>query len=324
MKYRLQDISVVIPTFNRKEDLEITLRSFIRNIKQLEEVLIIDQSPNKKTKNLIDSLKNKKIKYYRSSVTSLTMARNFGVSNISGTSKIIIFLDDDVSLEKDYFQNIIQVFNSHPQSLGVSGYYLPADNTTTIEQKLRKIFFIEHLEENSCKVLSAYCAVYPSTLNRTIDAHWLPGFNMAFKKEVFEKELFDENLSKYALGEDFDFSYRIYKRYGGRLFLTPKAKLTHRVSNIGRYPSKKISYMNQINHSYINFKNFNQNFNEKIRFLWCIFGIGILRSLKFFITRKNIDWLKLRFYAESLFFCLIHLKEIREGRLKELYNKSNV
>src|SRR3989344_1625974 len=113
--YESKDISVIIPTYNRKEDLKTTLNSLSKNVKNLNEIIVVDQSKNQETKNLIESLNSKKIKYVFSKIPSITIARNLGVKKSSKNSKIICFIDDDVSIGKNYFDEIIRVFHEHPE-----------------------------------------------------------------------------------------------------------------------------------------------------------------------------------------------------------------
>lgn len=315
--YPLKDVSVIIPTFNRADDLAETLTSFKEIIPLLKEVIIIDQSTNAHTKELIRDLKSKKIQYVYSSPPSLTRARNVGISHLSPDTKVALFLDDDVTLEKGYFEALLRVFNEQPEALGVSGYYLPSSvRQNRYEAFLRKIFLIEHLAKDTASVLSAFGAVYPLTLSKTISAQWLPGFNMAFKKEVVDKQTFDENLSRYSLAEDFDFTYRVYLSRPRSLYITPEAKLLHRVSMVERYPAKKSSYMNQIHHVYLNYKDFNGTVKEKFSFIWTLVGITLLRMIRFVGCPSFLEGLKLRFYFSSLFYCLHNLKNIRRGMLE--------
>ena len=313
--YNLNDISVVIPTYNRAEDIKKTIDSFKKVILRLNEVLIIDQSKNDEVERLIKSMKDGKIKYFHIDVPSLTKARNFGIKNLSKKSSIVVFLDDDVTLDKDYFNEILKIFNKFPDALGVGGYYLPPEKkkTNLVETALRRLFLIEHLELNNTRVLSSYGNTYPSRLTKTIKSQWIPGFNMAFKIGTFDEFSFDENLSGYALAEDFDFSYRIYKKHPGALFISPDAKLVHRASIVERHPTEKASYMNQTHHFYLNFKNFNSSLREKLTFFWVIFGISLLRTIQFLSTLKTADKLKLKYYFKSLAYSLFNLNRIRKG-----------
>ena len=312
--YRVRDISLIIPTYNRVDDLRVTLEAIKPHIAKLREIIVVDQSTNDLTKKLVDSLRKKNIIYVRSDVPALTIARNKGVRAASRSSRLILFIDDDVSLDKDYFDEMVRVFNEHPNALGVGGYYLaPGMCEGKFERVVRKLFFIEHHARNSARVLSAYGAVYPSELDSTIVAQWVPGFNMAFKKEVFSKIEFDEKLRRYSLAEDFDFTYRVHTSRPGSLYLTPFAKLIHRVSSIERYPAKRISYMNQAHHFYLNYKNFNKTAKEAAIFLWAVFGITLLRTVLYVLTPSTRNRLKLYYYLASLVQCVSRLSDVKRG-----------
>ncbi len=318
MTYSLKNISIIIATYNRHSDLQKAINSFKQNISSLGEVIIVDQSVDDSTKKVVNGFKNKKIKYYHSNIPSLTAARNMGIDKLSNTSKIAIFIDDDVTLDKYYFNGVLEVFNSYPSAKGVSGYFLPKIKINRFEMILRKVFFIEHWWPNNAQANSAYGAVYPSKLTKMIRSEWIPGFNMAYKTEIFDKEKFDSKLVKYALAEDFDFSLRVNKRYPGSLYITPNAKLIHHVSTVERTLTTKLAYMNQINHIYIHFKVFEGFFNN-IKLFWAFGGIFVLRTIRFIITRNRIDLMKLLFFIKSLGYTYSQLNNIRKGKLKTVY-----
>ncbi|MSS74663.1 glycosyltransferase family 2 protein [Candidatus Pacearchaeota archaeon] len=319
--YSLKDISVVIATYNRSQDLKETLASFKSKLSLIKEVLIIDQSTDLKTKEMIAKIKNKKIRYIHTDIPSLTKARNCGVRKVSKETKFICFLDDDVTLGKEYFEKILEVFNNEPSAQGVSGYYLPKElqKNSFFENTLKKLFAIECFEENRARVLSAYGATYPSKLTKIINTQWLSGFNMTFKKEIGTEFSFDEKLTRYALGEDFDFTYRVFKKYPLGLFLTPHATLVHRASLVERMPTEKLAYMNQINHFYFNYKNFNSSLKEKLTFMWCIGGISFLRFALYLKTRKENERLKWVYCMRSLKHARAHTEKIANGQLSSLY-----
>ncbi len=315
--YALKDIAVVIATYNRAEDLKISLESFKRSLPSLNEVLIVDQSKTTETKDLVASLKNKKVRYFHSPFASLARARNLGAKHLADSTKIVVFMDDDASLPENYFEAILEVFNGHPEAKGVSAYVQQPEVTSQnrFEPLLRRVFFLSRQEKESMRVLSTYGNTYPVPLSKTIQTQWLSGVNMVYKKEVCEDLQFDNNLTGYSLAEDFDFSYRLYKRFPNSLFITPSAQVLHRVSLSERYPTQKIAYVNQINHVYFNFKNFNNTIKEKLIFVWVLFGITLLRTLLFAKTLKKSEGLKLKYYLASLWYCFVHLHAIRKGDL---------
>lgn len=309
-----KDISVIIPTYNRADDLKRTLESFKNDIKHLNEVLIIDQSTNKDTENVVKSLKIRNIKYIHSSTPSLTKARNIGISKCSKKSKFICFLDDDVDLGANYFDEILTVFLQNPDAVAAGAKSLPENvKRSSIENFMRRIFCLENYNKNKMTVSSVFGNNYAFPLEKTINSEWIPGVNMCYKRKAIKGWKFDENFAGYALAEDFDFTYRLFKKHPKGLFISPFAQIKHRASSVERYPDKKIAYMNQINHFYLNFKNFNSTLKEKIVFLWVIFGISIMRILRFLIGMRRTDALKLKFFFSSLIYCMTNLKNIKNG-----------
>ncbi|MBI2631877.1 glycosyltransferase family 2 protein [Candidatus Pacearchaeota archaeon] len=321
--YKASDISVIIPTYNRVVDLKLTLLALKKNLKDLREIIIVDQSTDKKTYELIKKIRNRKVKYVFSKTPSITIARNLGVRKASGGTKIICFIDDDVDIGENYFNEILKVFNTHKEAKGVAAYVSSPEilKMGKAEKILRKIFFLSYSEEENARIISAYGNTYPISLSKVINSEWISGVNMNYLKTVFIRQKFDENLLGYTIAEDIDFSYRLYMKYPNSLFITPYAKLTHRVSNIERYPTEKMSFINQIDHFYFNFKNLNKNWREKVIFIWSLIGISLLRPIKFLISRKMNDYLKMKFYIKSLFYCIKHIKMIKEGILRDFKEK---
>jgi len=317
-KFDLKDISVVIPTYNRSLDLKETLSS-LKTFKDLNEIIVVDQSKDNLTKKLINSLKNNKIKYVYSDVPSITIARNLGVKKSSKSSKIICFIDDDVTLEKGYFSEILKIFNNNPNAKAAAAYVNPVrgDNKVSIiENFIKSLFFLDHFEIDKMRMISAYGNTWALDLKKTINTEWLSGVNMNYKKEIFDKQKFDENLLGYTVAEDIDFSHTLYKRFPDSIFITPYAKIVHRLSDTERYPTEKISYINQVDHFYFYFKHFNKNLWQKLMFSWSLIGITFLRTIRLVIKPTKINYLKWKYFLKSLFYCILNQKEIKRGKLR--------
>jgi glycosyltransferase involved in cell wall biosynthesis len=314
-------ISVIIPTFNRPKDLEITINHIVPLLGQIQEILIIDQSTNNQTKDLIECFNDPKIKYIYSSIPSITIARNIGIKNVLSNSNIICFIDDDVNIENNYFNEISKVFVDHPEAMAVAGYN-KVSAYSNIENILKKIFFLGYVESgNKARIISAYGNTYPGNLNTVINAQWLPGVNMCYRSEVFKYQLFDQNLLGYTLAEDIDFTYRLYKRNPKGLFITPFAMLEHRSSISERAPTAKMSYINQIDHFYFHYKNMNTSYSQKAKFVWSLFGISVLRTLNIIIRPTSSNYLKFKYFFKSFSYCLKHLKIIKQGKVREFLNQ---
>ena len=119
-------ISIVIPTFNREKHLNNCLSSLLLQKKKPFEVLVIDNSDDKYGKKITDSLKKKfkeqniHISSFINPINSGAIARNLGASKAKGD--LIAFLDDDVLLDTNYYEEIEKIFIKYPSALGVHGY----------------------------------------------------------------------------------------------------------------------------------------------------------------------------------------------------------
>ncbi len=118
-------ISVIIPTFNRSSILEKCLSSMEKqNIdKTLFEVIIADDGSTDDTKKIVNSfiLRDQiKIIYLKQVNSGANRARNYAISNACGD--LILFINDDIILEKSMLSQHILSHKKHPQNhLGVLG-----------------------------------------------------------------------------------------------------------------------------------------------------------------------------------------------------------
>ena len=102
----LMDISIIICTKDRPDELSECVGSIQRQSVKPGEIIIVDASNSDETKNLCQVWRNRdllRIKYIRSK-PHLTHQRNLGVA--SSVGKFIFFFDDDVVLDEGYLENI--------------------------------------------------------------------------------------------------------------------------------------------------------------------------------------------------------------------------
>lgn len=101
-------LSIIIPTYNRREMLKQAIESIRVQSYQNFEILIIDDCSNDGTDKLIENYKNiLNIKYYRNSINrGPGYNRNFGFKKSKG--EFIIFMDDDdYYTDNNYFEKAI-------------------------------------------------------------------------------------------------------------------------------------------------------------------------------------------------------------------------
>ena len=115
-------ISIIIPTHNRSEQLEMVLKSIFKlNDKVSFEIIVVDNNSTDNTKAVCNSFKN--IKYVFEKNTAFSKARNTGA--INSTGQILLYLDDDVLVNDGSLTSILKVFKENNKCGAIAGKILP-------------------------------------------------------------------------------------------------------------------------------------------------------------------------------------------------------
>lgn len=320
-------VSVIIPTFNRPEDLRTTIESVVRQSHLPIELIVVDDSSDSRTSELAVEMKGVSaalsinLIYLRGgAVRSLPSARNIGADIAHGD--VLLFLDDDVTLAHDYIEEILKTYASNPSAKGVQGYWACGH---TMSMKFRilnaydRAFFLFHFTQNHCDVLPSLSSNYPLDLKKTVKCEWLSGCNQSYRKCVFSRLKFDEQLIRYAPGgEDIDFSFRVCREFPSSLFITPKARLRHRTSGVSRTPSRNLHVQICANRMHIFYKNREPGLTGRFAFYWSMVGLTLKAVATYLSNRRDrtvnvIESIKNLLCAELLM--LRHRNAARSGDL---------
>lgn len=283
------ELSVVIPTKDRIDDLKSCIKSIIIQNYPVKELIIVDGSDNDSTERYIRSLieSNPELNciYINQKGAGTARARNIGARSTSGN--IIVFIDDDVILDENYMREIASVFED--DALGeIGGVGGKAREKRERERRmfdaLYSIFgliFLRDSRKKGCVTVAGHPARFP---DRSSYVEWLDGKNMAYRKGLignFDERL--ETLGPYAYYEDFDFSYSVNKKY--KLFLNTRAGLIHNASQIARVDPFKVSSIKIQNQYYL----VKKHSFSKAAFFYSSLGLLIAQAVIFMISphRKN-------------------------------------
>lgn len=322
-KSLLKSLSIVTPTYNRDKNLRELLESILLQSEPPKEVIVVDDSDVSKTRDLITEMHNRFVnrgillKYHRGGVKdnrSISLARNIGATR--ATQEIVTFIDDDVVLTRDYVKMIMDVFQGHPNALGVQGMITNFGASTlgtknVFLNSFRKVFFLNHVEEDRCNVLRSGNLSYPYPLNGTIECQWLHGANSSYRKEVFRNFKFDENLKEFSVGEDWDISYRIYKHRSHSLYITSRARVMHAPSETRARSNNDLIHFSTNYLAYLFFKNIEQTTLNRIVFVWSMLGQFITTSL--FSYKKGPRSKIFGSLIHSYYHLVVNLKDVRKG-----------
>lgn len=315
------EVSIVIPTLNRRKDLKELLFSILRQTKLPKEVIVVDDSDNHETRNLITQSKtefsNRKIalKYVHphKKTKSISAARNLGVAQ--SNAEVLIFIDDDVILDKEYVKEIMKIYNMYPNALGVGGYVTNSSAFVLglrrhISNLISKMFFLFHREKDRCRVLRSGYVTYPYSMNGIIKCEWLSGTNSSYKRKILKNFQWDENLKEFSQFDDVDISHRIQKRYPDSLYMSSHAKVIHKVSPSARREQRSLIYFDTMYHTYFFYKNIRQTLLNKMFFFWSRFGYLIT---KFISACTNKEVINILYLIDSNVYALKHFEKIKTG-----------
>lgn len=237
---RKSRLAIGIPTLNRSHDLDLTLKSILKNTVLPNKIIIADQSDDERTFELIKNYKNNsnvEFVYLKLEKRGLTYARNVILEQLNNSNDvdIITFLDDDVTLSTDYIEIIRNTFDNDKTIVGVQGFIV--QDRKKIPKEFLKLNFKYFF--SAPKVFENFENTYPMIVKNgiIIQSEWLSGCNMSYRVECIENEKFEEQFILYALGEDLEFSHRLYLKKK-KLVMNTSARLVHRVSDVARLPSK--------------------------------------------------------------------------------------
>ena len=110
-------VSVIIPTYNRRDSLLRALRSIEEQtlpMAQLE-VIVVDDGSTDDTKTVVDQKFPFALRYLQQKNQGATAARNYGARTCQ--SDILVFIDDDVTIAPQTLEAFIEKFNRESKIL---------------------------------------------------------------------------------------------------------------------------------------------------------------------------------------------------------------
>jgi len=242
------DISIVIPTYFRPEDISALFKSILIQTVLPKEVIVVDDTPDKSIFNMCIKFNN----FFKNKDVVLIYARNKGERSSArarnmgirlSRSKYVLFLDSDALLDRNYIKEILIIFDINDDALGVQGWVVGPGYRRKrgikryLSHFFNKLFLLGNSSINRCNLFE-----YPRILDTTIRCQWLSGSNMTVKRDILNMIKFDDKLYKYSFSEDMLLSHQIYQIHPNSLYMTPDAKLYHLASDQGRMKKSHISY----------------------------------------------------------------------------------
>jgi len=255
------NFTLIICTYQRPKALLTLLNSVKKQSLYPYEILIIDGSTNNETQIILEKNSFINLKYIQVSENErgLTKQRNVGIRNVDSSSEIVCFLDDDTILDENYFEELIKIYDIHPEAVGVGGYisneivwekvqesdgnsknhfyYDGFRRTEALRFRLRKkLGLIDETPPGFMPKFSHGRSIsYLPPSGKTYPVEFFMGGVASYKKVLFKNICFSTYFEGYGLYEDLDFCLRASAI--GKLYVNTKAQLGHYHDSSGR-PNK--------------------------------------------------------------------------------------
>jgi len=202
--------SIIVPVYNRPEEVKELLDSLTLQEYENFEVLIIEDGSKNTCSHVIEMFRNKlNLFYYFKENEGPGPTRNFGSERASGD--YLIFFDSDCLVPSLYLKNVDEMIKKHkPDAFG--GPDAAHENFTPIQKAI------------SYSMTSFFTTGGIRGKKRGMDKFHPRSFNMGISKQVYSVT---GGFRKMRFGEDIDFSLRIIES-GFRTMLFEKAFVYHK------------------------------------------------------------------------------------------------
>lgn len=202
--------SIIIPVYNRPDEVKELLESLTLQTCQDFEVVIVEDGSSLKCEDVALSYKNKlTLSYHYKINEGRSIARNYGISKASGEYYIIF--DSDCIIPSHYFETVRDFLKENPVDC-FGGPDAAHPSFTPVQKAISysmTSFFTTGGLRGSGKKITKF---YPRS------------FNMGFNKKVMEATGGFPNI---PLAEDIELSFRIEKA-GLKIALIEKAFVYHK------------------------------------------------------------------------------------------------
>ena len=213
MESVLPQSSLIICSRNRPNLLFETVESVLRGDAVPSEMIIVDQSSAPHLE--LSQVKTKKpceIRYIHSKAVGVGAGRNLGIT--SSRFEILIFIDDDMFVERNWYRNLVQAAIQAGAYSVVTGQVVAGES-----------------EAPGDKAPSIMMDQQPAIYEGRIGKDVLYTGNMGAYRSVFDRVgLFDERLgpgTSFPAAEDNDLGFRLLEQ-GFCIWYVPEAVVYHR------------------------------------------------------------------------------------------------
>lgn len=272
--------SIVVPVFNRPDEVDELLESLCSQTLQDFEVIIVEDGSEKPCKDVCDKYAGiLALHYYTKENSGPGQSRNYGVERAQG--RYVIILDSDVVLPTDYLAATEQELRASA-AVAWGGPDAAHPSFTSVQKAI------------SYSMTSFFTTGGIRGGKRKLDKFFPRSFNMGIRRDVYQQL---GGFSKMRFGEDVDFSYRIVEAgYQPQLF--PTAWVWHKRRTDFRKFFRQV-YNSGI--ARINLEKRHPGTMKLVHLLPTVFTLGVMACLLLAPFCRALSLLPLLFYCLLIF-----------------------
>ena len=187
MKY-----SIIVPVYNRPDEVDELLRSLTGQTMKDFEVLIVEDGSQRDCREVVEKYKPQlNLKYFAKPNSGPGQSRNYGAQRAQGD--MLIVLDSDVVLPQGYMEAVDDEMHRQP-AVAFGGPDASHPSFTNVQKAI------------SYSMTSFFTTGGIRGGKKKLDKFYPRSFNMGIRRDVYQQL---GGFSKMRFGEDIDFSYRI-------------------------------------------------------------------------------------------------------------------
>lgn len=262
--------SIIIPLYNKEKHIKNTLQSVLDQSFSNFEVIVVNDGSTDNSLNIVNSIKDTRIKVYSIKNSGVSAARNYGIKKAQ--AEYIAFLDADDLWENNFLEQINRLIHNYPKE------HIFA---TALKIKTKKSsYFASYknldLSPNQVQVLDYF--------KYSIDHSILHCASSVLSKTAIQKVgEFNETLNT---GEDTEYWIRIGLKF--QVVFLNTALATHLVVDDGLTKSNRKKFTS------INFSKYDNNSNQSDYFKNFINKNKFSSAIKYKLVGDTFNFQKLK------------------------------
>ena len=202
--------SLIVPVYNRPDEVDELLESLCSQTEQDFEVVIVEDGSQRDCRAIVEKYADRlDVQYFAKPNSGPGQSRNYGAERARGDYFIV--LDSDVVLPRAYIEEVSRELDREPAD-AFGGPDRAHESFTPVQKAI------------SYSMTSFFTTGGIRGGKKKLDKFFPRSFNMGIRRDVYNKL---GGFSKMRFGEDIDFSYRIVEA-GCSTRLFPEAWVWHK------------------------------------------------------------------------------------------------